>query len=91
MLLYNVRIQVIFVRFLAGHLIPSEASAVKVVTLVGLCSGTVKTLTLWSEMKQLDDEMMRTLVFGGWIGERCVQLLKLLERKIEGGTGPRLP
>ena len=37
-------------------------------------------------MEQLNNEMRRVLLFGGWIDEGCAQQLVLLEYKIDGGT-----
>ena len=66
------RSQMVMVRFLAEHINPSEATDMKDVTLVGLRSGTGKTLTKQSELEQLDHEAKRVLHFGGWISECSV-------------------
>ena len=80
----------IMIRFISGNLTPSEAWAVKDVRLLSLRSGTGKTLTTETELEQVDEEVRYILHFGGWIGERCGQLLELFELKIEGGAGLRL-
>ena len=41
-------------------------------------------------LEQLDNEIRHVLLFVGWIGENCVQLLELLERNIESRNGLRL-
>ena len=87
MLLCGLRRHNFVVRFWAGHL--TEISALKDVTFIGLRNGTVKTSTTRIELEQLEDEMRRVFPFGDWIGDRCVQLLELIESNIEGETGIR--
>ena len=63
MLLCEVRTHMIMVRFLAGHLTPSEASAVKDTT-------HEKTLTTQSELEQLDVEVRRVFIRKIEVGTR---------------------